>query len=261
MHWFASAFAWEYPTAPSALPAAGFVSRGPRSSSDTLDDLHAIATALDVPRDTWDCPSPGRFDEPCSNVFFEAWRSSFYMPLGGLTQLLTWIMLCSAAVIVALTILQEWAIRQKPYWMRCRCIVLKRYCPSPTGTKEEIEALDEHAWDKVRLAYWGLVMLYFLLPVLHGTIAIQFVKGYLDHFNHRLPGSFDMNVRQGVAVNGAILGAFGASIVSFACISAKWWMSRRARGWMDQQALGELPAEREESNDPATEGDAPKYTD
>jgi hypothetical protein len=171
-------------------------------------------------------------------------------------------MLLSAAVIVALAVFQEWAIRRKPYWMRCRCIVLKKYCPCPTGTREEIETLDEHAWDKVRLAYWGLTMLYFLLPVLQGTLSVYLMKEYLDYFNRRLPGGFDMNVRQGVAANGAIWGAFGASIVSFVCISAKWWMSRRARGWMDQQPLGELPVEREEeSNDPAAGDDAPRYTD
>lgn len=230
---------------------------------DTLDDLHNIATALGIPRDDWDCPSPGRFAEPCSNVFFEAWRTYFYSSFGGLTGFLMWIMLLAAAILATTTILQEWAIKQKPYWMRCRCFVLKRYCPCPTGTKEEIEALDEHAWDKVRLSYWGMVMLYFLLPLLHGLITIHFFKDYLRYIDQRLPEGLDLNVTHGAAVKVALWVAFGASALSFSCILVKWWMSRRARGWMEQQALRELQIDRGDDDDatPATEDGAPKYTD
>ncbi|KAH7001423.1 hypothetical protein EDB80DRAFT_722234 [Ilyonectria destructans] len=248
LHWFVNSFSWEYPTAPEGIPKAGFASRGLRFSSSIASDLRKIAADLELPQKSYDCPSPGPYGKPCENVFFEAWRS--FATVNGVPVFgwLTWIMLFSAILMGTLTIAQEWSIRKRPYWMRCRCLIGKRFCPCPTGTREEIEQLDDHVWDKVRLWYWGLTAAYFALPAVQGTITSIFLPHFISYMEERLPEGISMNVRRNMKGEMMLWGAFVASQVSALCMVVKWRLSRRPKGWMDGQSLGHL--ERSSGDEP-----------
>ncbi|KAK7415528.1 hypothetical protein QQZ08_012326 [Neonectria magnoliae] len=240
LHWFASCFAREYPDAPEGTPSAGIASRGLRFSSDILQDLHKIAADVQLPPDSYDCPRLGGFAPKCKNGFFEAWRS--FAVADGLPIIgwLTGIMLISAVVLFTLTIASEWMIRKRPYWMRCRCIVLKRFCPCPTGTKEEIEKLDDHVWDRIRLAYWALTAAYFLLPAAQGTFNTIFLLRYIAYMEDRLPEGISMEAKRNMTGEMTLWAAFLSSAVSTLCMLVKWRLSRRPKGWMDEQSLGPL---------------------
>jgi len=76
-----------------------------------------------------------------------------------------------SAVVVGLLFVAEWMIRRKKWWMRCQCpSFLKRFCPLPKGTKEEVEGLDEHAWDRLSVCLFWTAAAYVLLPALHGLL-------------------------------------------------------------------------------------------
>ncbi|KAH7156447.1 hypothetical protein EDB81DRAFT_880765 [Dactylonectria macrodidyma] len=240
LHWFVNSFAWEYPTAPEGVPKVGFASRGLHLSHNIRHDLDKIAADLGLPKESYDCPGYGDYATHCKSVFFEAWRS--YAFHGGIPMIgwLTWVMIFSAIVLGTLTLAQEWMIRKRPYWMRCKCIFGKRFCPCPTGTKEEIEQLDDHAWDKVRLAYWGLGAAYFALPAVQSTFISFFLIRYISHAEERLPQGVTMNLRRNTKVEMILWAAFMVSVASVLCIFIKWCLSRRPKGWMNEQTLGQL---------------------
>ncbi|KAF7553781.1 hypothetical protein G7Z17_g3402 [Cylindrodendrum hubeiense] len=260
IHWFVNSFAWEYPQAPEGVPKVGYVSRGIHFSSDIVKDLHKIAADLKLPQESYDCPHPGPWAEHCENVFFEAWRSFATMNGIPIYGWLTWIMLFSALVVCIITIANEWIIRKRPYWMRCRCFIGKRYCPRPTGTKEELEQLDDQVWDTVRLCYWALTAAYFLLPAGHGTFHAIFLPHFMGYIEERMPEGFSMNPRRNMKGEIMMWGAFVASTVSTLCMLVKWRLSRRPKGWMDDQSLGHL--ERSSGDEPdETIPAAPRGTD
>lgn len=153
---------------------------------------------------------------------------------------LTWIMILSAIVIGILTLAQEWMIRRRPYWMRCMCVIGKRFCPCPTGTKEEIEQMDDYAWDKVRLAYWSLTAAYFSLPAVQCTFISYFLVNYYGYAEKRLPEGVTMNLRKNTKVQTILWVASMVSVVNALCILVKWRLSRQPKGWMDEQTLGQL---------------------
>ncbi|KAH6900437.1 hypothetical protein B0T10DRAFT_470691 [Thelonectria olida] len=253
LYWFVNAFAWEYPDAPDGIPKAGIASTGLHFRADILGDLHGIADQLQVPKGDYDCPRLGSFYPSCKNIFFEAWRSYLIQDGLPLVGWLTWIMLISALVIGTLAMAQEWMIRKRPYWMRCRCIFLKRFCPCPKGTREEIEKLDDYFWDKVRASYWGLVAAYFLLPAAQATFASMFFIQWMGYLDDRLPKGFSMGVRRDLKGEGLLWAAFFSSTVSALCMLVKWRMSRRPKGWIEEQHMP--PLERE---GPGNNG---RYTD
>ncbi|KPM36487.1 hypothetical protein AK830_g10093 [Neonectria ditissima] len=240
LHWFVNAFAWEYPDAPDGIPTAGVASRGLRFSADIVEDLHRIAADAQLPPDSYDCPRLGGFVPTCKNVFFEAWRS--YAVAGGLPIVgwLSLVMLVSAVALFALTVATELMIWKRPYWMRCRCVFLKRCCPCPKGTKAEIEKLDDHVWDSVRLSYWGLTAAYFLLPAAQGAFNSMLLLRYMAYIEERLPEGISMEAERNMTGEMTLWAAFLSSAVSALCMLAKWRLSRRPTGWMDEQNLGQL---------------------
>ena len=248
------AFAWEFPGASDGTPEIGFTSKGPRTSDNIAPDLREIAAQLNLSRHDYSCPGYGPYVRPCDNIFFEAWRSYAVERGASIGGWIVWSLLLIAIPMALLSITQEWMVRRRPYWMRCRCLFLRRYCPCPKGTKEEIEALDDFTWDKVRLAYWVLTACYFILPALHESLATMFFLKFLGYIDGRLPEGWTMNARRGTAASTMLWCASGFSTLSALCMLVKWRLSRRPKGWMEEQSLGQL----EEST---SEEDTPRYTD
>ncbi|KAI9172522.1 hypothetical protein HJFPF1_02024 [Paramyrothecium foliicola] len=251
MYWFPSTFAWEYPDAPEGVPKAGFTYKGPIWRLDTVEQFRTIAKDLGLPRDDWYCPSVSSNAPECANPFFEGWRSWLADPFGGAPGLY-FIILILAIVLTVTQLAQEWAMKKKPYWMKCRCAFAKSLCPCPKGTREEIESADEHVWDKVRLAYWGLVVAYFVLPAVHATVMSTFFVMHVENFDSRLPRGLNMNPRRGASLDALSWSTVAVAAVSFLCIVVKWHMTRKPKGWMEQQTLGNLP--QQDSADPAPMG-------
>ncbi|CAM1504411.1 Fc.00g020020.m01.CDS01 [Cosmosporella sp. VM-42] len=263
VYWFVGSFAWEYPTAPEGIPKVGFTSTGPRFFSNIVSDLQNIALKLDLPRNEWDCPRPGPYAPSCDNIFYEAWRS-FATEKGILLgSWITWFMSIAAILLTTMAISHEWMIRYRPYWMRCRCWILKRYCPCPKGTKEEIEKTDDHVWDKIRVSYWGLVAGYFILPASHATFGSIFLVKFIGYFDDRLPEELSMNARRRTTGSMLLWGAAVLSTVSFLCMLGRWVLSRRPKGWMEEQSLGQLGDALERDHEPALHSrtESGRYTD
>ncbi|KAH7273470.1 hypothetical protein B0J15DRAFT_588798 [Fusarium solani] len=238
LNWYASSFGWEYPNAPKNLPKAGITSSGLRWSSNIVNDLHQIARDLNLPQDTWDCPKFGAYEDPCGNIFFEAWRS--YMVHNGMpiSSWLLWVMVTSALVLGSWTMVQEWMIQKRPHWMRCRCIIGKRWCPCPKGTKEEIENHDDFVWDKVRLSYWTLSAAYFGTAAAHACVTSVFFVKFLGFLEERLPEGISMRPRRRIASEVLLWVAFGIRCFSALCMAIRWKLSRRPKGWLDEQSVG-----------------------
>lgn len=156
---------------------------------------------------------------------------------------MTWIMLISALLLGIQVTAQEWMIKKRPYWMRCRCFVLKRYCSCPSGTREEIEQLDDHVWDKVRASYWGLLAVYFLLPAFQAAFSAIIFLRWMGYLEGRLPEGFSMNARRSMKGEALLWVAFLSSSASALCMVVKWLRSRRPKGWMEDQNLPPLGAE------------------
>ncbi|KAF4478536.1 hypothetical protein FAGAP_12352 [Fusarium agapanthi] len=255
LNWFASSFGWEYPTAPKGLPKVGITSSGLRYHSNIVNDLNQIATELRLPEDTFNCPKPGPYEDPCGNIFFEAWRS--YMASGGLpiSSWIVWINIYVALVFSIMDILREWVIPNRPHWMKCRCIIGKRWCPLPKGSKEEIEQFDDYVWDKVRLTYWAVSAAYFGIAAGHTCLNSVFFVRYLGYFEERLPDGISMHGRRRLASEILLWVAFGIKTFGALCMAVRWKLSRRPEGWMDGQSLGRL--ERTKPNG----ADGGKYTD
>ncbi|KAJ3518881.1 hypothetical protein NM208_g14347 [Fusarium decemcellulare] len=253
LNWYASSFGWEYPAAPKGLPQAGITSQGLRYSSNIVNDLHQIARELHLPEDTWDCPHPGPYEDPCGNIFFEAWRT--FMVYDGLpiTSWLLWTMLLSALLLGSWTLAQEWMIRNRPYWMKCRCLFGKRWCPCPKGTKEEIENHDDFVWDKVRAAYWALSAAYFGIAASHACITSVFFVRFMSYFEERLPEGISMDPRRRLISEILLWVAFGIRCFSALCMAIRWKLSRKPKGWMEGQSMNRLERD--------SDGADARYTD
>jgi hypothetical protein len=247
MYWFPSAFSWEYPDAPEGLPTAGIASRGFSSGLDEVEEFHKIAAALDVPEDTRRCSDSTRFDDDdCSNAFFDAWH--FHGSTFGGSPWIRYLISILGLVLVAYLLFQEWAIKKKPHWMKCRCLVLKSLCPSPKGTREEVERAPEHVWDKVRLCWWAVTVLYFITPCIYASVIARRFLDRVRIFNDRLPEGLDMNARLGPASEAVTWAAVATCLVSCLCILAKWIMTRKGqRGNSHKAAKSPLPRVEESS--------------
>lgn len=122
--------------------------------------------------------------------------------------------------------------------MRCRCIIGKRWCPCPKGTKEEIENHDDFVWDKVRLSYWTLSAAYFGTAAAHACVTSVFFVKFLGFLEERLPEGISMRPRRRIASEVLLWVAFGIRCFSALCMAIRWKLSRRPKGWLDEQSVG-----------------------
>lgn len=258
LSYFPNAFTWSWPSAPpvhnpgligsAPLVTSGMLSRGPTSTFDPFARIEIIPGTTgglpDIPNEEYQCLKshyypPDRGME-CSNPFWTAVLRNrmfrFTMPLAWLPFVLH----LSAVVVMGLTWVAEWTIKRKKWWMRCQCpSLLKRFCPLPKGTQEEVEGMDEHAWDGVRVYLYWTAAAYTLLPAVHGLLMGAMFIAALRRFETDLPKGMGMDVQLGRGFLGLSWGGFGCAIMSALCVTGRWWLGK-PRGWMEQQDLGVL---------------------
>ncbi|KEY69828.1 hypothetical protein S7711_08611 [Stachybotrys chartarum IBT 7711] len=260
LRWFGTNFAWEYPTAPDGVPSSGFTPHS-YTNVNVRRDFGVIAAAIDLPSESYDCPTPGPRVQTCSNVFFEACRSYMFSSPMSSQPSLPFIINCLTFVLAITVLFQEWAIKYKPYWMKCRCLILKKWCPCPNGTQEEIEALEEHAWDKVRLSYWALLMLWFKLSAVGGNALNRLFVMHVSYIDERLPEGLSVDPKIGPAYEVVSWGSLVFGFLSFVFILAKWFLSRRPKGWLEQQDLSNISIQEEGVQDQAVDSNSTAYKD
>jgi hypothetical protein len=245
MHKFPNAFAWEYPSSPDPSRTAGILSSGPHATFAALDAVQGVAQALSLPRGEWECNAYHYpTGEPqCTNPFFHAWRRNIIFDYRESIACLSFVMYVSAMVVAVLTLANEWMIANRPYWMRCRCLFFKRYCPCPKGTKEEIETMDENSWDKLRLWYCSMTVLYFLMPACFDTLMPMFFISHLEFLERDFPPEMTMAGIQGTGYRVLSWASAGSAVFALFCLRLKWQLTGRPKGWMEQQTLENVPAE------------------
>ncbi|KAK5653665.1 hypothetical protein OQA88_8695 [Cercophora sp. LCS_1] len=125
-----------------------------------------------------------------------------------------------------------------PFWT---AVLHNRFlmCPLPKGTKDEIEGMSEHEWDRIRLWCYGLAAAYAVLPAVHESFMAGMFVLSLRRFDDYLPKEMSVEPEIG---RGFLLVAWGgavASVVAFFCVLARSGLTR-PRGWMEQQGLEPL---------------------
>ncbi|KAB5536346.1 hypothetical protein GE09DRAFT_347277 [Coniochaeta sp. 2T2.1] len=240
-NYFPAAFTWSWPSAPpvrdpgsigsAPIVTSGMLSRGLPSKLDPFDLIsHMPGTTgrlADTPLNEYRCLRshyyPPDRGEECSNPFWTAvLRDRMF---GHFTIPLAWfpfMLHLSAVVVMLLVWAAEVMIKKKKWWMRCQCpSFLKRFCPLPKGTKEEVEALDEHAWDRIRVYLYGTAAAYALPPAVHGLLMGAIFVGALRGFERDLPEGMGVDVVAGKAEEGldgaAAAGSWGADCCYRCC--------------------------------------------
>ncbi|KAL8341593.1 hypothetical protein RB601_005488 [Gaeumannomyces tritici] len=212
MHSFSNAFSWECELCPQS---AGVVELGPNSGSDPRALMLQIADAA-VPRSR-DAPSfsecfgrrrrsssSSSRNEPlapgCPDpTFFDAWLDP--PGLGPYPQprpVTKYVAYIGTVLVAALTLACEVLMARWPRLMRCRCLVLARWCPYPKEAPAELEALPPHRWDRVRALSYPFLSAYFSLALLYDGVIPRFLLGHLRSVDRRLPGDLSMRPRQNV---------------------------------------------------------------
>ena len=140
--------------------------------------------------------------------------------------------------------------------MRCQCPgLVKRFCPLPKGTREEVEGLEEHVWDGVRVFLFWTGAAHCFLPAVHGLLmGVMFVSA-VRGVESDLPKGMSMDVRLGRGYLGLAWGGVGCAVVSVLCVTGRWWLGK-PRGWMEeQQHLGVLDGSAGEGSGEYTDGE------
>ncbi|KAI6362122.1 hypothetical protein MCOR31_008381 [Pyricularia oryzae] len=210
IHKFPNAFSWECPDCPAVLYSprgfvelAGVAETGPYAGYYPLTLMLHIADKLSGKNDSafWHCyrdaPQPDGTDCP-ENVFFKGWTKSFHdFWLTGVSEIpISFITYIFCLVLAATTLVSEALITFAPRHMKCRCLVGKRWCPYPSGTADEIEALPEHRWDRVRMFTYPLLLAYLFLAAVQDTVMPMFFLSILNFIDHDLPKGMSMRPRQ-----------------------------------------------------------------
>jgi hypothetical protein len=145
-------------------------------------------------------------------------------------------------VVMASMWAAEWVIdSEKCRWMRCQCpSVLKRFCPLPRGTKEEVETLDEHAWDGVRVPLYWIAAAYALLPAVYGLLIGSMFVAAMRSFDEDLPRGMSVDARLGDGFLRLAWSSAGFAVLSAVCVTGRWWLGKRPKGWMDRLDVGVL---------------------
>ncbi|KAL8376051.1 hypothetical protein RB595_007253 [Gaeumannomyces hyphopodioides] len=244
MHRFLNAFAWECDHCPQS---AGIAELGPDLGSDPRALMLQIADAA-VGR------SPGapsfsdcfgsRHELPTTgcpeSAFFDAWRDRRGFDLHpqpkthvtGLTYLAT-------ILVAALTLACEVLMARAPRLMRCRCVVLGRWCPYPKGTREELEALPAHRWDRVRALTYPLLPAYFSLVALQDAVFPRFLLSRLRSVDRRLPEGLSMRPRQHGLYLWLLGGCLAMSTLASVFVFVRYRLSR-PKGYIVLEDLDDI---------------------
>ncbi|KAM0276090.1 hypothetical protein ACHAQH_007109 [Verticillium albo-atrum] len=237
MYLFPRAFGWEYPSAPSHDRTAGIVD--PTHGTLYLPtDFVPIGQAIDLDPSAWGC-FPPVWSQPCENPFFAAFRRQF--PYEGTSDTWTLFLLSSLIACASIIAFVELAIAFRPSLLRCQCYfsALKRFCPCPRGTRQEIERLNGAFWDRYRMWMWPVVPVMTGLTCLNLAVRGWMLMSWLDRWAEG-DDVGDVRPRFGAAFVGLSWAATGAGFGAMMCVLARLLLSQRT-SWMAQQ--GATPSE------------------
>ncbi|WYZ35228.1 hypothetical protein EsH8_I_001504 [Colletotrichum jinshuiense] len=256
-YWFPNAFGWECPSCPAHIQNGWYVHLGgvsyvgPRRSFDPVAYMRQAAQDMKMPTSIYDCiPFDGKIGhEKCSNYFFDALRATYatrYILKIGWGRFM-WYMLSLFYGLAALW--GEFCIKNSPHRMKCSCRWQwqRMFCAQPKGTNEEIEALNEHAWDRMRLWAYSKAFVFFLVPAAYDLWCSREFINYLNTVEKEFPGGQSMNASLGrpflflswtnVLMSGA------ASFL----IYKKWQLTRTSGNWDERRSLEDLRVSETES--------------
>jgi len=253
LHWFPSAFAWECPNCPAAIQDASGLSalagtiRGPFGTFDPAALMRQIAHDNGLSDTHWDCEGgEGEDGQACPHPFFGVWNNDMFpFTLSpGFNDFMCYIL---TLVIGAHILVHEVLIRFKPGWMRCRCLVLKRWCPHPKGTDAELAQIDEHGWDRLRLWYFALLVVALGLCVFQDMVFPAFFARHVSYLEKQMPMHRKMNVQIGGKFRFLLWSALVMAVLALLMMAAKWRVTRRKAAWEGYERLDALQHGRVES--------------
>jgi len=229
--------------------------------NDSLMDLNP-PTPYDDTR--WSC-DPKSLDT-CQYDFLAAWyRSGGYKWAPAMVGFGCYALgLISAAIILA----NELLITYKPRWMRCRCY-FKLWCPYPKGDAEEIDSLDEHFWDGLRVPFFAASAAFFTLAALHDTaLSILFLR-YLEYLDLFMPDGKTMDPQRGAFFSAVVWSMATCAGLSLVCVEVRYLLNRTPTRWIDTQDMGDFDSRERvklDSGEDGLESDAevdlpPAYSD
>nr|XP_036582464.1 uncharacterized protein CTRU02_07508 [Colletotrichum truncatum]KAF6791168.1 hypothetical protein CTRU02_07508 [Colletotrichum truncatum] len=216
MHFFLSSFGYEYPN----TSTAAIVSSEPRLPQNFI----YIGEKLGVSSSSWACL---RGSGQCTSSFYEAFRNdSFIAP-----STLTYFAHIYALSVLALLMIFEVLIAVRPSWLRCQCYFscLKRVCPCPRGSREEIEALPASFWNRYRMWMWPVLPLVIVLTAFALVMSGLLLKSYVNR-----PRAGNTNAHFGTGFIVIETASVAASFIAVICIYVRWILSRKVN-WMEQQ--------------------------
>ncbi|KAH8886525.1 hypothetical protein GQ53DRAFT_750545 [Thozetella sp. PMI_491] len=233
LHFFLSAFGWEYPTA-SWSDSSGIVNSidglTPGKPLTLPSDLLVVARRLRLGEDEYKCPS-------CSNAFFASWSGERF-PRTFSTDPVVYAYYLSFVTFLVLFV-NEWLFRAWPDSVRCHCPrFMKSWCPC---AKQDEDATSEAVRDRFRV--WTsatAALLYGIAPLMLAVRGWSLVR-YLDSVGV-VPS---MNARIGKGFIGISAATAGVSILAFLCVLMRRKMGE-VRPWMENQDIDILSVEEPE---------------
>lgn len=170
----------------------------------------------------------------CTNPFFEALQRTRYADFhdGGWFGFTLFV---AALLVAAVVLVTEWLIARRPRYLRCRCRFhfLKRFCPLPK-TADEAEKMDGHAWDRVRLWYYHVLVWYFALAVGHHMVTAAFFISSLGYLERQLPTGMSLRAKMDSPFLVIAWGNVAVTLVAFVCVLVRWGLTRGSKkSWME----------------------------
>ncbi|KAK1752200.1 hypothetical protein QBC47DRAFT_463536 [Echria macrotheca] len=235
---FHNAFTYSYPSAPLANTTSGILRAGPSSSMEPLALVELMPSILSLPANETRCLDTSNAQDDCS-PFWKAVLANRQTPFR-LPGYFVWslaAMQTLSVLVMLLALTAEACIRWRPWWMRCQCWWgwYRRMCPLPKRTTQaEIEELDGHVWDGVRLWSYGLVVAYALIPVAHASLLGLIFCSAMGALDYDLPKrvSVDAMTGRGFLMTG--WGSVTVAVFAFLLVFVRWLLTRK-NGWMEQQ--------------------------
>lgn len=239
-YWFSNAFGWECPSCPAHIQHGWFVElggviyAGPMPTFDPVKYMRQAAEDMKMPTTIYGC-LPGKTEDhrpvldKCESSFFtalaEKYESRFRLRAAWLR--FAWYLVTLFHGIMVL--LSEYWIAYKPHLMRCKCRLacFKKFCSFPRGTDEEIEAMDDHDWDRVRLRAYAKACVFLAITAIYDLWCSKAFISYLNTVQKDLPDDLSMNARLGTPFLLISWGNVALLTLATAMVYNRWKMGQQ----------------------------------
>ena len=244
--YFPNAFTYSYPSSPLPNTTSGILAAGPSTSFDPLSLIQSLPSILSLAPEESRCLDRDSAEKPdaeaCSSPF---WKSVLAVRdhrfrLEGFSAWLGFFMHASAVFVILLIFFAEACIRWRPWWMRCQCFWAwyRRLCPLPKcETREEMDSVDEHVWDRVRLWFYSSLVLYSANPVVWGSAMGLVFCRTAEWLEYGFPMGTSVGAKMGMGYQVVGWSGVGVSFFVFLLVGLRWLLTRSngSEGEMDQQ--------------------------